>query len=247
MHNKFIQKYVFLCKNKPILSFFSFTLAEVLITLVVIGVIASITVPMMMTNYQKNATVSGLKKMYSTLSQATNLAIMDNGPITGWTIDKGNDVFLKTYTFPYIDLAKDCGNSTEGECSFKYKTIKGEEIELSDEYNRFFLKDGNRVAVITASFANQRYAYYIVDINGLAKPNRMGRDIFVFVYFIYRSDDPVNHNGKFMNCYPFWDRERIKTYFQTGCNRVSTGQLANYSCAALIMNDGWEIKGDYPW
>ena len=58
-------------KNK----FRSFTLAEVLITLVIIGVIAAITVPTLMAQYRKKEYVTQLKKAYSTLSNGFKLAM----------------------------------------------------------------------------------------------------------------------------------------------------------------------------
>lgn len=49
---------------------FAFTLSEVLITLVIIGVVAAITVPVLFANYQEKAIKSSLKKNYSALTQA---------------------------------------------------------------------------------------------------------------------------------------------------------------------------------
>ena len=43
----------------------AFTLAEVLITLAVIGIVAAITIPALVNNYRERVTVTGLKKMYS--------------------------------------------------------------------------------------------------------------------------------------------------------------------------------------
>ena len=46
-----------------------FTLAEVLITLGIIGVVAAMTIPMLIINYQKRLTLTRLKKTYSQLNQ----------------------------------------------------------------------------------------------------------------------------------------------------------------------------------
>ena len=56
-----------------------FTLAEVLITLVIIGVIGALTVPALIQNTQKQEYVSALKKAYSTLSQVTQQIIAEEG------------------------------------------------------------------------------------------------------------------------------------------------------------------------
>ena len=51
----------------------AFTLAETLITLVIIGVIAAICVPVIFTNYQEQERAAKVKKAYSTISRAFNL------------------------------------------------------------------------------------------------------------------------------------------------------------------------------
>ncbi len=56
-----------------------FTLAEILITLAIIGVVAVLTIPTVVRNYQKTQTVTQLKKVYSALSNTTNFAIADYG------------------------------------------------------------------------------------------------------------------------------------------------------------------------
>src|SRR5574344_1882726 len=62
----------------------AFTLAEVLITLGIIGVVAALTIPTLVNNYQEKASVTKLKKLYSIVSQAVKLAEVDNGPIEDW-------------------------------------------------------------------------------------------------------------------------------------------------------------------
>ena len=48
----------------------AFTLAEVLITLGVIGVVAAMTMPSLVANYQKKVWVNQLKKTVSVMNQA---------------------------------------------------------------------------------------------------------------------------------------------------------------------------------
>ena len=64
----------------------AFTLAEVLITLGVIGVIAAMTLPMLVHYYKEQETVAKVKKFYSIFSQAYSRAILD-------TDDEGNSVY----------------------------------------------------------------------------------------------------------------------------------------------------------
>lgn len=51
----------------------AFTLAEVLITLGIIGVVAALTLPALIQNYQDKVMVSQAKKTYSNFSNVLNL------------------------------------------------------------------------------------------------------------------------------------------------------------------------------
>ena len=68
-----------------------FTLAEVLITLVIIGVIAAMTIPTLINKTNNQEYVSRLKKAYSVLSAATNQLIFEDGTpkasIGGWAVN----------------------------------------------------------------------------------------------------------------------------------------------------------------
>ena len=77
----------------------AFTLAEVLITLGIIGVVAALTLPALISNYKKQETTARLKKFYSTMSQAIILSENDNGSSKEWT---------KAY---YLDLDDDSNKS----------------------------------------------------------------------------------------------------------------------------------------
>ena len=63
---------------------FAFTLAEVLVTLGIIGVVAVLTVPNVISSYQKKVYVTQLQKGYSQLQQVFDLAMADNEDDEGW-------------------------------------------------------------------------------------------------------------------------------------------------------------------
>ena len=56
-----------------------FTLAEVLITLGIIGVVAAMTIPTLMTKYQKHKTETQLVKFYSMMNQTLRMSVAENG------------------------------------------------------------------------------------------------------------------------------------------------------------------------
>src|SRR5574344_186397 len=62
----------------------AFTLAEVLITLGIIGVVAALTIPTLIQNYQEKAIVTKLKQSMSLFNQAFKMAELENGPVTDW-------------------------------------------------------------------------------------------------------------------------------------------------------------------
>ena len=70
-------------KTTDLKAFKGFTLAEVLITLVIVGVIAAMTIPTLMNNTQKQEFVSQLTKTYSTLSQGLNQIWNNNDTAPG--------------------------------------------------------------------------------------------------------------------------------------------------------------------
>ena len=92
----------------------AFTLAEVLITLVIVGVIAAMTIPTLINKTNKQEYVSRLKKTYSTLSQATNRIIAEEGTpkasVGGWATSP--EAVYKLYR-KYLRVSKDCGSGTE--------------------------------------------------------------------------------------------------------------------------------------
>ncbi len=62
----------------------AFTLAEVLITLGIIGIVAALTMPALIGNYRKKQTVVQLKKIYSAMSQSVQMSQSNYGDIADW-------------------------------------------------------------------------------------------------------------------------------------------------------------------
>lgn len=66
----------------------AFTLAEVLITLGIIGIVAALTLPALVASNKEKARVTNLKKIYSQMQNAWNMAIAENGDATNWDLAK---------------------------------------------------------------------------------------------------------------------------------------------------------------
>ena len=241
-----------------------FTLAEVLITLVIIGVIAAITVPTLITKYQKEQTVTKLKKAYSEINQAIRSAEMTWGTIDTWNFADFNspqervDYFTYNYLKPNLKTIKICSPSSNECWADNVKTI--DNLDVSEIRNDYAGKN----SLITNSGYSLYYwlhasgdgGWFFVDINGHSKgPNRVGRDIFPFVfqwttgsrskygfypaYMTYQSviasrEDLINGSAELGNT-------------NVVCKKGTNKSKAGYSCTALIAIDNWQIKDDYPW
>ena len=172
----------------------AFTLAEVLITLGIIGVVAAMTMPSLITAKQEKATISTIKKNYSILANALLMAQNDNGELYTWGITKDADgLNLVTSNLkPYLKIIEDCGVGEKSDCApgdnGKFKDLAGnkrtEDFSSSDYYS-FRLNDGTAVAIQLKTKAecisseSSCMSFYI-DTNGKKYPNTLGKDIFYF-------------------------------------------------------------------
>ena len=92
-----------------------FTLAEVLITLGIIGVVAAITIPGLVTSYQKIMAVNRLKHTYAILSQAIQLQKAETGmDILEFDTLLEPKEFMKKYINPYLKVIGEC--TTQAQC-----------------------------------------------------------------------------------------------------------------------------------
>lgn len=96
-------------------------LAEILITIGIIGVVAAITIPTLITNYQKKITATKLKKTYAELTNAVRLSEADNGEVSGWNITNKSEENFDEYILPYIKASK----KNYKAYSFKYTFANG--------------------------------------------------------------------------------------------------------------------------
>ena len=123
----------------------AFTLAEVLITLGVIGVVAAMTMPTVIKKYNEHVTVNKVKKFYSVMNQSLMLSIKDNGFVDEWNYTNVNQ--FADYIKPYLKIVKDC--QTNSGCigeSYKYLNETGSVNYNSNgtnyDYYKLFLADG---------------------------------------------------------------------------------------------------------
>ena len=225
----------------------AFTLAEVLITLGIIGIVAAMTLPTMIMNHRKQVTVNKVKKFYTVMSQATNSAIAEYGSMEDWqgftTTRNGEEMqnWFDTYLKPYLKVI--------------------DEFVKTDEetgYSTLFvvLSDGSVLSMVNwaGSAKSDDDANHVQDNhNGLIHvgyltdkkliddvDSRIGcvntfsflfysplKDQYFFQPYTYQANTPEKYNREFFI-------EQLK------------GGNTQY-CAAVMMFDGWQIKSDYPF
>ena len=80
----------------------AFTLSEILITLGIIGVVAAITIPGLITKCRKNVIETQLKETYSIMNQALKLAEYDYEDMDGWDYPIGEVAVGGTSAFAWF-------------------------------------------------------------------------------------------------------------------------------------------------
>ena len=207
----------------------AFTLAEVLITLGIIGVVAAMTMPSLMQNYKRQQATARIKKFVSVINQALISAENDLGPREDWVIEgdastEGNSDyaynFLNTYIKPYI---------------------KSDDIEKRRLFgmNMATLRfvDGSQMSVKVGACYDIFY-----DINGEKGPNEKGRDIFVFILCKNGGCNFNSNQVRGYYCaptgYPFPTHEQLID----NCKDRNCGSY----CTILLEQNGYEFPKDYP-
>ena len=175
----------------------AFTLAEVLITLGIIGVVAAMTLPSLIQKYKIQEYVSKLNKFYTVISNAYIMAKNDNGDISGWNLkhyesSSSNEEDFLYYLLPYMNVVKFCGKNEKG-CfpDIVYGSIgsAGFRMNLNTNswYSNAILNDGMYISSLTFSNtcgnAYAACALLRVDVNGDAPPNKMGIDLHTFAVY----------------------------------------------------------------
>lgn len=217
--------------------FGAFTIAEVLIVMGIIGIIAQMTIPTLIQNVQEQETVVSLKKSYSNLSQAFISATNDNGIPSDWGLSTANrdfgnaQIVYNMLIKPYFKVLKDCGSSTGCFKDVNYKQESGTvDLNFNQDTDlggyRFVSQDG--MSYIISMFNNACVAgvtdcgEIIVDVNGEKAPNRFGFDTFWF-YITPQKIVP-------------WGLDAYNYSFDSYCkNKSSAGGLG---CAAWVIYNG---------
>ena len=213
----------------------AFTLAEVLITLGIIGIVAALTLPSLIQSYREKETVAKLKKTYSILNQAMVNAVNEYGTLNTWGLGVGDSpegaklIQDRIFT-PNLKIMDYCEKLSSCVGGKPYKYITGTvHISYNNNwrYRRLILADGSTLIYsVSPNNCNSDTprawtgcAVVTIDVDGYYKgPNTFGKDTFSF-------------NVMKNRIIPFGTQEENPN-FQTSCNTKNTYGSA---CTAWVV------------
>jgi len=219
----------------------AFTLAEVLVTLGIIGVVSAMTLPTLIKNHQRQVYVTQLQKVVNELSQAAERAIQDNNAITltETPYKYSNNRAAQQFLSKYLKVAQTCTSDKSPCLADEYKQLNGSVFDswamnVSESSPCVSLASGAAVCMnggfdmddySDGEYTHHDYVIIYIDVNGQQGPNILGRDFF---YAELYSD------GKIAEGYEIdlaWHGE------QCGVADATYGS----GCLSKIMSDGWKM------
>lgn len=229
----------------------AFTLAEVLITLGIIGVVAALTLPALIQKRTNTEVESKLKKVYSVMNQAIMMSEKDNGEKENWetcNFGEKNDessssdcrIHFDKYILPYL------------------KYTKTEEFEAGGRYNiAIYFPDGS-VLVGKTHPKLVDYFYFpngknfdkdtFITQNDSGEAQRIGCGITYFAFQFAPSYAGIYRYKKgfepYKNGLTDVTKEELTKSHQYACTKNASVKVW---CTALIQLNGWKIPDDYPF
>jgi type II secretory pathway pseudopilin PulG len=217
-HSKMLRSWNFTNHGKV-----AFTLAEVLITLGIIGVVAAMTLPTLMQNYQKHVIQNQLKKNYAILQNWVEQAeTREELPMNKWPTGANMNIneYWNVYIQPYFAQVKMC--RTYKTCGYKEKldgSRNGQSKQWSGLYwalgtdnSRVLFQLGDGTIVFLPRDSGGGYVtIFYVDVNGTAGPNTYCKDVFTFQRGTKKGIAPsgctlelFENNWEFPKNYTYW-------------------------------------------
>ena len=256
LKNCFLTLRIRTCDRMKVAKKSAFTLAEVLISLGIIGVVVAMMIPTMISKIQKQQIESQIRENYSSIAQVMKMA--ENDDIGYFNIDLSNGAlsinkkWFETYIVPYMKVEQVCYST--GGCWHKYgvvKTLNGvaptweSKVGISDSLiggigyalafrtakGSYFDTDTSNPTQTSNIFgvdSTDNSIQFYFDVNGDRKPNIIGKDIYILVYASDKGLVPAGF-------------DRTKEEVKKNC------ELGNgYWCLGYVKDNGWEIP-DSVW
>ena len=216
----------------------AFTLAEVLITLGIIGVVAAMTLPALINKTQGKELEVGLKRAYTIMQSALNQMNYEQGFLANGD-NYSSGTFMPVFS-KYLKTVKDCGNrECEGDSavdngtgeleynrSANYRTYNNNPMAMTSlDDGQFVIVDGMFFMIENDTTHYDGILYITVDVNGqYKKPNKWGHDLFTFQ--IVKSGKLLPMGAKGTSC-------------ENGenCSRTSTSRFNGMGCTYRALTE----------
>ncbi len=208
---------------------FAFTLAELLIALTIVGVVAVLTVPAVTKNVFQKSNIVKLEATIKTLNDAVNKLMIDERATSiedsSLAYQTGDPEVLFT---KYLKATKVCDNDIYECFATEYKTINGSDYEpLSVTF------EGDDALLPSGAAVQYRPSWpaFFIDVNGPEPPNVFGRDFFTV---LLNDDGTLASSYGFMLSDPTVPEDR-------GDLVASCHSSLNYgaNCLYILEQDGW--------
>ncbi len=218
----------------------AFTLAEVLVTLGIIGVISAMTLPTLVKNHQRTVYVTQLQKVYNELSQAAEKMRNDNNAVslTETRFNQNNANAASDFLNTYFKVVRECTTSSGTPClASEYTSMDGTAFNhwafgVSATNPCVSIASGAAICIgggvnledsyENGEYTNHGYTRIYVDVNGSQGPNIVGRDLF---YMELYSDGKI--------------AEGYMANHEDDCG--GGNQDYGGGCLDKIMNAGWKM------
>lgn len=229
-----------------------FTLAEVVITMGIIGVIASVSLPALSVNVQKQQVGPALAKAINTLENANKLALQDNNArrLDQLIVDNKRPAYLRDILSRYIMLVESTPNvklinsngsnyAFNNRLSTVYTSPDGityiPNLNPANS-NKEFIKVNNYTG---PSHLSGTYTRVFIDINGINKgPNTFNKDLFAV--HVDTTGVVIPEGGTLYAQYlnsnsDLWTSKCANT----------TKPTSNFFCTGAIVENGYQVKYKY--
>lgn len=207
----------------------AFTLSELLIALAIVGAIAALAIPAVVEDMNRKLLAAQLKNLSLTIQNFAGDQLIKN-KVQSLEFTDFNDP-TKLLTPANFTIADEC--TTRSNCvAASYGTLDGHSRAFPN-YTTKKLKNGVTIAYVKSKVEiadvddDEGFGLFYVDLNGVDKPNIIGRDHFVF---------RISKKGRILD--------------GTGNNKTTDATLKAYckdgrnlptACYTLVERNNWKI------
>ena len=210
-----------------------FTLTELLMALTIVGVLAILTIPVMMNNVHNRVFANQVKNMAATIEQLAQDELIAHRTRDLSDTDFGDPE--KLLSDKHFSIAKKCTSdesltkcwktNAEGKEKVTYKRLN-KTAETPGAARTIILKNGVIVRYHLESHDGATVGVFLIDVNGNDKPNIVGRDYFGFY---------VTPKGHII------DEGDLHDNIDTVEKKVNACKTCVYYCYGALADNGWKM------